>query len=312
MGQPRRVNSTTQFFSGELTEEHYWVLGWLYSDGCNTGVGASISVHENDVEVLYKIQKVMRGGKVSKCKRQRAYVFSVNSVTLSEKLAELGCVKRKSLIITYPKWITTKEGHRAFLRGVFEGDGSIYRLGHRLSAKGEIASGSRAFLEEAKVIIEEFVGIKCTIRWRINEKGHTSGRLMLGSGYQGIHSFLSFIYDTERLDLTMDRKRNAWLILRERVQNIPPKRNENINKSRQRSFFLRAPDGKIYSSNMCYGLANEYGLGNSNLARLLDKCYGFKSVKGWRLPNEEELHVAQESNSIIVKRYKTSKEAEIS
>lgn len=301
MGQPRRFSYTTQFFSGELSEEHYWVLGWLYSDGYNSGTGISVTVQEQDLEVLEKIVTVMRGGKTFHRLKQKAYDLKINSIVLSERLAELGCIKRKSLVLTYPSFISKIEDHRAFLRGVFEGDGSIYRLGHRLSAKAEIASGSVSFINSLKEIIERLIGIKCTIRHTSNKS--TCGRLILGNGYQGAYAFLSFIYDTPRVDLTLKRKYDKWLELNSRVQNPPSKRTWNINKDRCHQFVIKSPDGTIYDSNTMYPFAKEYGLDNGNLAKVVAREYGFKSIKGWTPPTDQEVNIARLSGSIVYKNY---------
>ena len=52
--------------------------------------------------------------------------FNINSKYVCQKLEELGCPQRKSLIIDFPKWLIDPELQRHFIRGYYDGDGGVY------------------------------------------------------------------------------------------------------------------------------------------------------------------------------------------
>lgn len=45
---------------------------------------------------------------------------------MTQQLTKLGCMPAKSLILEFPKWLIDPVLQRHFIRGYFDGDGSIY------------------------------------------------------------------------------------------------------------------------------------------------------------------------------------------
>ena len=75
---------------------------------------------------------------------------------MAQSLINLGCVPRKSLIITLPDIPKNLMHH--FIRGYFDGDGCIMRLkGNRVNSA--FTCGSRVFLEELLKILKEKAGV---------------------------------------------------------------------------------------------------------------------------------------------------------
>lgn len=303
MGRPAIRNFTTDYFFGPLTEDRLWVLGWFYSDG-NVDRNydcSSITVHSKDEEVLIKIARLMKHPKPSTPKsRQNACILRINSRVLGKRLTELGCIPAKSLILTYPSFLSTRDEHKAFLRGVFEGDGSAYgmdRTGRGLSLRTEIASGSVAFMETLRVVIKTQTGLDSVIK----NTGGKPRRLIIGHGYRDALVFLDYLYEGVDPTLTLARKRQIWLDFKARVANPPASRTWNINTTRHRAFYVRAPNGIVYHSDMLKPFADEMGLSFGNLGRVVTRKYGFRSIKGWRLPTDIELNAARDS--IVLKCY---------
>ena len=124
----------TVFDCIDTEEKAYW-LGFLFADGYNNEAGTAISLRlqEEDEEILEKfkeflktdkeIKRYSRVTKTNKLKRNYCELY-INSVRLSKRLAELGCVKNKTYIVEFPSFLPN---HliRHFIRGYFDGDGCI-------------------------------------------------------------------------------------------------------------------------------------------------------------------------------------------
>ncbi len=299
VGRKPQHSFTTDFFSGSFSEKHYWVLGWFYSDGCNAGSEASLSVHTRDKEVLAKVATVMRCGPPTPCGKQQAHRLRICSRVLCDRLAELGCGPRKSLVIRYPDCVSTREQHRHFLRCVFEGDGSLYHTGSRLSCKAEIASGSLDFLLALQRVIKDCTGLSSTV-------GYTNGlprKLKIDGCYQQSLDFVSFLYEGANPALVMERKYAKWRELCARVANPPAKRTWNVNSTRRRAFYLKAPDGRVHHSDMVKPFALKWGLGVSNLARVARGDKSFDSIKRWTRPTVAEIEMAIQQGTLVSEVY---------
>ncbi len=275
------------------------MLGWFYSDGCNSGDEASITVHTRDEEVLHKIALVMQSKPPVPCTKQRASRIRISSRELCDRLGDLGCVPRKSLTLQYPTFVTEREQHRAFLRGVFEGDGSLYHTGTRLSCKAEIASGSLDFLLSLQRVIKDCTGLSSTV-------GYTNGlprKLKIDGGYQQSLAFVSFLYEGANPHLCMARKHAKWMELCARVARPPAKRTWGINAARHRAFYLKSPEGHVYHSDMVKPFALKWGMGVSQLARVARGDKSFDSIRGWTRPTASEIESATQQGTLVNETY---------
>lgn len=124
----------TVFDCIDTEEKAYW-LGFLYSDGYNQENRNAISLRlqEEDREILEKFKLFLKTNKeiktysrtTRKNKLLRNYCeLQVNSIKLSRKLAELGCIQGKTYTVKFPSFLP-EHLIRHFIRGVFDGDGCI-------------------------------------------------------------------------------------------------------------------------------------------------------------------------------------------
>ena len=143
----------------DTEEKAYW-LGFLYADGCVTNNSVELSVHIKDRNHLIKYSNFL--------KLNSDYIKDVENISrvrvhnkhLSESLESKGCVKQKSLKLTFPKFnIFSKQSLiYDFIRGYFDGDGCIRIYKHK---KGATVCdidfvGTKNFLEG----IRDFLGVK--------------------------------------------------------------------------------------------------------------------------------------------------------
>ena len=122
----RRRTWNENFFNSINTEEQAYWLGFLYADGCvhdKPNGQKLISLVVKDKEVIEKFIKALKGDfKVKQYKD--VYGVYLTSKIMFNDLYKLGCVPRKSLLLKFP--IIDKKLIPHFIRGYFDGDGSVF------------------------------------------------------------------------------------------------------------------------------------------------------------------------------------------
>ena len=133
----KKYNHNEEAFSKIDNEEAAYWLGFLYADGhviCESKHnGVCLTIQYRDIEHLCKfrdfispsspvktIDRVLHGRLFQYCR------LDVFSSKISKDLVTLGCVSRKSAILTFPsnKQVPQKWLHH-FIRGYFDGDGCV-------------------------------------------------------------------------------------------------------------------------------------------------------------------------------------------
>lgn len=120
------------YFSVIDTEDKAYFLGLLYADGCVHDIQPRflISLQEEDKYILelfkekieYTGYLYLRPSEIYK----NQYSLEITSNQLKDNLINLGCVSKKSLILKFPNELQVpKELLHHFIRGVFDGDGSV-------------------------------------------------------------------------------------------------------------------------------------------------------------------------------------------
>lgn len=120
----------------DTPEKAYW-LGFLYADVYNyTDKRHFLRLHlkSTDINHLKKFcqfmnydEKQIKHLSYTDKNTNKTYYsvrVTMNSIHLTDQLTKLGCMQAKSLIITYPDWLD-ESLHLHFIRGVFDGDGSL-------------------------------------------------------------------------------------------------------------------------------------------------------------------------------------------
>lgn len=143
------------FFS-VWSPEMAWALGLLFTDG--NVHGNLIQLTSVDIELLEKYARHLQSLRPIE-KRMQSYDKSkhISAVALSHPemrndLAKLGLHERKSLTMDFPD--VPEEYMRHFIRGCWDGDGSVFRTGDKIDAN--YTSGSYKFLRK---LVEELYKI---------------------------------------------------------------------------------------------------------------------------------------------------------
>jgi intein/homing endonuclease len=138
-----KTKSTNDHFFDDLTDEKaQYVLGLIASDGnLSHNPKNKISITSKDREILEKVQKVMQTDYKVGFDGRCVYQIQIYSDILYNRCISLGLPERKSLILDYPNW-----ANRHFIRGVFDGDGSVFKQHNRPTILCEFTSSSIKFI----------------------------------------------------------------------------------------------------------------------------------------------------------------------
>ena len=151
----RKYTHTYDFFEKIDNEEKAYWLGFLYADGYITrGNKTGVKLGIKDLEHLEKFRnslKITNPIEIGKVNSFGTVVEYCRVILTSEKtfndLSDKGCVKNKSLILNFPtEEILPKELVNHFIRGYFDGDGSIYTSKGR-NFPSISFTGTKEFLE---------------------------------------------------------------------------------------------------------------------------------------------------------------------
>jgi transposase len=151
------------FFSA-WTAPMAWVLGLVITDGC---IGRQpsyssffLSFSSTNKELAEKMRLAMgsthpikekSGERLSRYSVKTQHSLTIANQNIVQDLFKLGVTEKKSLTVKYPKVPSLHFRH--FLRGIFEGDGSIYINGGTAEKpiyRVKFVSGSKDFIEGIK------------------------------------------------------------------------------------------------------------------------------------------------------------------
>ena len=155
----RKINVDENFFSS-WSPEMAWVLGLIFSDGnlfVDKGNNARISIAQKETELLDKVKILMNcNARLYHSPRKvyddvvsgELYTLQIQDKKIFSDLISLGLVENKSLTVDFPN--IPKEYVRHFIRGCWDGDGSVFlERGKGLSARirTSFVSGSLSFIK---------------------------------------------------------------------------------------------------------------------------------------------------------------------
>lgn len=128
-GKKPQYKYNTKYFSEYTNDSCYWA-GFIYADGCITDANGIHKVHiglnKNDEQHLLNLSKAINfNGNLFEDKANNAKILSISGKYFIKDLKEnFNIIPKKSLIIEFPKQIPN-EKIKHFIRGIFDGDGTI-------------------------------------------------------------------------------------------------------------------------------------------------------------------------------------------
>lgn len=138
-GGSRKYTLDEHFFDVIDNEDKVYILGLLYADGTvNSKYNLiQISLQEDDLELLEEVNRRLGSNKPLQLihyeyakdryglNMKNQYRLTLSSSIMKQALINLGCVPKKSKILEFPN--IPKELYPHFIRGYFDGDGSIFK-----------------------------------------------------------------------------------------------------------------------------------------------------------------------------------------
>jgi len=155
----KKTTCNEQFFETIDREAKAYYLGLFYADGHNNQKKGQIVINlkEEDRTLLERLKREIDytgnvGTWIKKPPRQNQAVLAIVSRKLSDDIAKQGCPQQKTELLDYPYHID-KSLQRHFLRGFFDGDGSISRsklhaVNFSIIAIEEVAIGIAKYMSE--------------------------------------------------------------------------------------------------------------------------------------------------------------------
>lgn len=191
--------------SKPYTPELAWFAGWVASDGHVRGNRVTVELQEKDVELLTRLQTVLLPDRLADRVRSDAATRSINlnDKKLATMLRTAYAIPEgaKSYTISMPM-LPTEECYRMFVRGVFEGDGSLYA--YKKGICFTIVSASERFIDGIIATIKTYTGV--TLNKNIQSLP-TGKKMFFARKYRPIEvsAVASWLYIGHR-DLVLSRK----------------------------------------------------------------------------------------------------------
>ena len=213
------------FFDVIDTQEKAYFLGFLYADGGNNKEANFIRIDlaRKDKDILEKmaaliyletpLQHIKDQDRKKEYKGQEVVYhtsyFNINSKHICHKLEELGCAVAKSLIITFPEWLTDPKLQRHFIRGYYDGDGGVSLTDIKARSAHTKMISTFSFCQSLNKIIINQTNIQFSDPYNDVEKKNVFS-IRLAGNRQVVH-FLNWLYKDSIIHL--DRKYNLYLKL---------------------------------------------------------------------------------------------------
>jgi intein-encoded DNA endonuclease-like protein len=219
------------FFDVIDTEEKAYWLGFLFADGyvsISPKHIVELCLAESDRTHVEKFRDIMCREKPVAYKESKqngkvfgAYRFSIINKYMVNKLVMLGCTPRKSLSLRMPE--IGKDVKRHFIRGYFDGDGSLGLYGCKASAG--ICCGSKEFLLELQNILSEEV-LNFTQVKVLNSRRTPNVYSFTKGGKDSVIVWLDYMYEGSTVHL--NRKYEKYLSIKSHFA-VPSEMEEIIN-----------------------------------------------------------------------------------
>ena len=159
-GRKRRYTVNDNFFK-EWTCDMAYILGFWFADGSITRTSLNsfrFTICQKENEILYRIAATMQCEPAPIKMYNGCYLFGISSKEIATDLANLGGIERKSLVCNFPA--VPEKYLSDFIRGYFDGDGSVYyskRSGFYMS---KFTSGSKNFITTLYENLKTYADIK--------------------------------------------------------------------------------------------------------------------------------------------------------
>ena len=209
----KKISSNDTIFEKIDTEEKAYWLGFLYADGNvyykeeKVTYRIELGLAEKDLNNIEKFKNFLNCTNEIKYREStKSYRLMIPSKKICNDLIKLGCVPNKSLILTFPtEEQVPLELQKHFIRGYFDGDGSIsYRKSG--GSPGISVMGTLEFLLKLNEVFNNLAAIAK------KDKRHLNNTYTLRFRVQPGINFLYLIYNDSNIFLTRKYEKYNFLL----------------------------------------------------------------------------------------------------
>jgi len=196
-------------FFNDWSAEMAYVLGLIITDGCISKTG-TISLCMNDKDLLEKVKNTLGSThKIEPSKHQdNLHIFRFARENMVERLKALGVIPKKSLVVKFPE---VPKGYLPdFIRGVFDGDGSVFfdKRRPKFPLRSKFVSSSQVFIEELQKVLEALGMPKRTI---YKQKTINGWSYMFIYDHKNSTELFEILYKNTQNGLFLERKYKRFL-----------------------------------------------------------------------------------------------------
>lgn len=197
------------YFDTIDSQEKAYFLGLLFADGCNTGTNITLSLSGDDHYLLDVFQNELYIDKHPKISKtifknknfKTSYRMTICNTHIREILNEYGVIKRKSLLLKYPKNVVNSNHFPHFIRGYFDGDGSVWIRRHNQVCYSILSTKEFLFS-----VAKELNKFNINIENKIYKKGKVFQ--LADTKQETVRQFYNFIY--KDANIFMKRKKKLF------------------------------------------------------------------------------------------------------
>ncbi len=222
------------FSSIETEEDAYW-LGFIYADGYISDKGKfEMSLKYDDYDHLIKFAKYCKFDESKIVRKQKAFCtnclhketrnyyrcrMAFATLPIIDNFKKVGIIPRKSLILTYPTFLKD-ELHRHFIRGYFDGDGTISNQINKSHIRSSII-GTKEFITS--------LGNQVNIDYRINKKDKRVSGNTYTLSFNNNESFVFLKYMYDNSSIFLNRKKEKYFLAVDKINFINNERSKTVN-----------------------------------------------------------------------------------
>jgi len=186
---------------------------WAPQEKRADAVSWHLSIGQKEPELLEKVRAQMGSTALIRFHEKRGvagalYTLRIDNAAVCADLRQLGVTPRKSLTITFPPMPT--HVMRDFVRGCWDGDGSVYWSGTPLRPSASFISGSKVFVQD---LVKHLVGLGLPDRTiHIRNPAKSSEHRSYSFRFTGRDCALLYhvLYDNVDESICLSRKRDRF------------------------------------------------------------------------------------------------------
>lgn len=211
------------YFEKIDSKDKAYFLGLLYADGniYKMRNRIQITLQNEDLYILENFKKYLNSSAKLYLDKEKYSKLILDSEKMTTDLIKLGCFPNKSLTLKFPTEEQVPNNlMNHFIRGVFDGDGSVYKgkkvkIGGTVSftSSKEFITGLVDFFNNRNIKFSDFYS-------RYKEKENSAGSTTHYENHL-LHPFYDFIYSKDVDDLFLKRKKEKF----DTVINYKPVKN---------------------------------------------------------------------------------------